>query len=120
MIEPHANNVSFTFRGCDSATVVRSVVAATDHLCALEDITLSLLEAIEIPVGESLVALDRRCVEAAEVSVSDGRLRLVVRVRHDGADSLIDLLGDSSDVVTSFFDVSQLSDREFELSGSLT
>lgn len=113
--------VRFTFGTEDPSLVVRAVVAAIDQLCAQAEVDIALLESLELPIGETVVALVHRPIVAAGVGVADGRLAIDLEVASTASEPWPDgFLGESGDLVASFFDITTSSAPPvLRLSGAL-
>lgn len=112
--------VRFRFGECDAVIVVRTILTAADHLCAGANISIALLDALEVPLTESLESLNGSSVESATVDVVDGELRLEIGVRRPLPEGITDLFGDAAEIVDAFFSVDRSSDaHRVSLVGSL-
>ncbi|MGA9277028.1 hypothetical protein [Ilumatobacter sp.] len=99
-------DVRCDFDGCDSSMIFRVLLAVVDQLCADGDVDLAALESLDIPLEDCIDALHHRGVQAAVVT-SRGNL-LVIELRLETGAGLADdgaSLGDVSEIVESFFDV---------------
>jgi len=117
----HDTAVRFRFGDCDRSIVVRSVVTAADHLCGVADISIALLDALEVPLAESLLSLNEWGIEWVIVDVVDDHLTLEVGVRRPLPDDLAEIFGDANEIVDSFFAIDLRSDAlVVVLAGSLS
>ena len=113
--------VRFRFGDCDALIVVRTILTAADHLCAGANISIALLDALEVPLTESLVSLNSSSVASAVVDVVDDELRLEIGVRQPLPEDSTDLFGDAAEIIDAFFSVDRGSDgHRVSLVGSLS
>lgn len=112
--------VRFRFGNCNASIVVRTIVAAADHLCGAANISIALLDALEVPLAESLLALSDSSIESVVVEV-DEHLVLDVRVRRHLPEDLSDIFDEAEEIIESFFVVERRSDaRGVTFTGSLS
>jgi len=115
------DHIGFAFGSCEKSIVSRSVMAAVDQLCAATDVPVSLLDALEVPLSESLSALYPLGIHDAKVWVADGRLSVRIGVATASGDTSIDMFGEADALIRSFFDeIERPSDTCIELTASLT
>lgn len=93
------------FDRCSSSIVYRVVLAVVDQLGAEADADLARLEALDVPLEDSVVALSVREIESAAVTLRADRLVIDLHLRF--GDGLMDTapLGEVTEIVESFFDV---------------
>ena len=101
--------VRCSFDGCDASIVDRVVLALVDQMCAEVDIDIALLDALEFPLGECLVALHEFDVRSVTVRLDGQILHTEIELAHPLPDGGLQL-GESTDVVESFFEVRPSSD----------
>lgn len=112
-------SVGFVFEQCDVSLISRAVMAAVDQVAAEEDVEIALLDALDYPLGETFEALRSYGIEAVDVEIGGGVIRLVVGLASPVPD-VVWVLGENFDVVSSFFEVTAKSEPAcIELSGSL-
>lgn len=102
--------VRCTFEGCEPALTMRVLMATIDNLVAHADPSVDVLDSIEFPIGESVIALHPFGVASAGVEVRDDRLDVAFELRSPLRSSTESVLGDSSDVVHAFFEVERQDD----------
>lgn len=93
-----------SFEDCSASIIERVVIATVDQLCAHTDIAIDLLDALEYPLGESVMAASAYGISRIAVQIVEGRLDVELHLQTTVPDARA-ALGDSVDVVTSFFDV---------------
>ncbi|MEP1125760.1 MAG: hypothetical protein ABJH68_17915 [Ilumatobacter sp.] len=110
---------SCAFEACPASMIERVVVAAVEQLCAHDDVTVELLEALEFPLGEALVAAAGLGITKVDLDVSAGRLHVEVHLLVPPESPSV-VLGDAADVVSAFFDVAALTESSgLSLTGPL-
>lgn len=115
-----SQTVRFGFGECEPTLVTRSVVAAVDHLCAVGDIELALLDALEVPIAESLLALHANGIEAIVVKVDGDVLTVQIATRRPSRGESSAVFGAASDLIEPFFDVIWNDDHHVaELRGAI-
>ena len=112
-----ALTVRCRFDDCDRITLFRVVMATVDQLCASTNISLALLESLEVPLGEALVALHPFGVDSVLVSVEEGSLHLTIELRDPTGPERSTLFDDDS-LIEAFFEVGG-GPSDVELVGSL-
>lgn len=114
------SSVRFRFDDCDESIIVRTIVTAADHLCAAADISIALLDALEVPLSEGLSALHAAGIDVAVVGVSDDRLTLDINTRRALPSDTSEIFGPAFDIVGSFFDIDRDGNHHrIALTGSL-
>lgn|GEM_PF-2470781 len=120
MIETATPSVAFTFGACDPSVVIRSVVAAVDHLCGDADVNIGLLDALEVPLAETLLALYPAGIIRTEVAIEDDTLVVGIWCRDALTVEPAELLGVERELVESFFVVEHTGEsNSVALTGSL-
>lgn len=79
-------------------------MAVVDQLSLRCDANIAILDALDFPLGESIEAFHHYGIESAHVRFDGSDLVVALSLSSRVADP-IDLLGDSADVVSSFFAV---------------
>lgn len=119
-MDERGHPVHFSFGNCDETIISRAIVAATDQLCSMIDMSLDLLDALEYPLRECVAAIHRHGIARATVGTHDQTLRLEIGLHGPISGDLVDVFGDAYDVVASFFEITSGSDgTSLLLEGSL-
>lgn len=108
------------FTALGAAMVHRLTTALVDQLSAQVDVDIGILDAIEHPLAEAVEALSR-CGDIQAVDVSLSR-ELHLMLDFSCSSELPDtsaLLGDSGNLVSSFFDLTTTGPGHLRLSGPL-
>ncbi len=109
MIGSPPSRASCRFDRCSESIISRVVLALVDQLCADADIDITLLDALDYPLGETLAALHEFDVLGVTVGVSGGELHVDIELSR-AVSNPFDLLGDATASVASFFDIRSSAD----------
>jgi len=92
------------FDDCSESIVQRVVLATVDQMCGEADVSVDFLTAIEYPLEESISAVAPFGITEIRVSLDERRLVVSITAT-DPMPSAGPPLGDSNDVITSFFEI---------------